>query len=83
MNPEIGLLHRHIRPNARDQFPLSDDFSSALDQRDQRVKRTTTELECLISLLELPFGSKQAERTKRDDFVRQWAITIYAKGRAL
>jgi hypothetical protein len=70
MDAEIGFLHRHIQPNARDQLPLSDDFSGALDQRDQRVDGTATELECLVPFLELPFGSKQAKGTKRDDVVR-------------
>ena len=42
MDAEISLLHRHIRPNARDQLPLSDDFSGPLNQRDQRVERAAT-----------------------------------------
>src|SRR5580704_17927336 len=71
MDAEISLLHRHIRPNARDQFPLSDDFSSPLNQRDQRVERTTTELKCLVPFLELPLGRKQAERAERDDAMHQ------------
>ena len=71
MNAEIGFLHRHMRPNARYQLLLSDDFSGPLDQRDQRVERAATELVCLVTFLELPFGSKQAERTKREDAGRQ------------
>ena len=64
MDAEISLLHRHIRPNARDQLPLGDDFSGPLNQCDQRVERATTELECLVPFLELPFGSEQVERAK-------------------
>ena len=71
MDAEIGLIHRYIGPNARDQFPLSDDFSSPLNQRDQRIERATTELECLVPFLELPFGREQAERAKRDDATDQ------------
>src|SRR5580693_6222080 len=71
MDAEISLLHRHIRPNARDQFPLSDDFSSPLNQRDQRVERATTELECLAPFLELPLGREEAERAERDDAMYQ------------
>jgi hypothetical protein len=44
---------------------LSDDFSGALDQRDQRVEGAATERNCLIAFLELPFGRKQAEGAKR------------------
>src|SRR5580704_11977352 len=65
VDAEISLLHRHIRPNAGDQLLLSDDFSSPLNQRDQRVERATTELECLVPFLELPLGRKQVERAKR------------------
>jgi hypothetical protein len=64
MDPKISLVHGHIRPNARDQLPLSDDFSGALNQGDQRIERTATELEWLVPYLELPFDRKQAERAK-------------------
>src|ERR1700743_2358583 len=77
MNAEISLLHRHIRPNARDQLPLSDDFSSPLNQRDQRVERATTELEFLVPFLELPLGREQAERTERDDVMHQWTTAVH------
>src|SRR5580692_10455127 len=71
MDAEISLLHRHTRPNARDQLPMSDDFSGPLNRRDQGVERATTELECLVPLLELPLGREQAERAERDDAMHQ------------
>jgi hypothetical protein len=83
MDAEIGLLHYHIRPNARNQLPLSDDFSSPLDQRDQRVERTATEMEWLIPLLEPPFGGEQSERAKRDDAVHPCAFANHAHSSAL
>jgi hypothetical protein len=70
MDTEISVLHRHIRPNAREELLLSDDFSSPLNQRDQRVERTATEMERLVRFLELPFAQEQAEWTKRNDAVR-------------
>ena len=39
VDAEIRLLHRHIGPNAGDQFLLSDDLSGPVNQRDQRVER--------------------------------------------
>jgi len=83
MNAEISVLHRHIWPNARDQFPLSDDFSSPLNQRDQRVERATTEQECLVPFLELPLDREQAKRAKRDDAMHQRAVAIHVHPRVL
>jgi hypothetical protein len=42
MDAEISLIHRHIRPNARDQLAMSDDFASPPNQSDQRVERTAS-----------------------------------------
>src|SRR5580698_1030074 len=67
MDAEISLLHRHIRPNARDQLLLTNNFSCAFDQRNKRVERPAPQLGWLVPFFELPFGRKQAEKAKRDD----------------
>src|SRR5271170_5790123 len=52
LQAQIAFLDRHIRPCARDQLLVSDDFPGPLRERDQDVERAGAERYRLVSPLE-------------------------------
>src|SRR5580692_5569341 len=70
LDAEIGLIHRHIWPRDRDQFPVVDDLAGTFRQGNQEIERAPAQRYRLVGSLELPTGHKQTERTKGKDFLR-------------
>jgi hypothetical protein len=64
MDTEVGLLHKDIWPDSRDQFLAADDFSGPFDQSNQDIKCATAKLKRLARFLKQPFGRKKTKWAK-------------------
>jgi hypothetical protein len=76
MDTKVGLLHDHIRPDARDQFLAGDDFAGPFHQCDQDVECAATQLKRIVRFLEQSFGCKKTEWAKRNDVIRPRVAAI-------
>jgi hypothetical protein len=55
VNPEISRADHQIAPDTRDQIPMTDDLTGALDQRNQDVQRAISQCERHTISLDLAF----------------------------
>jgi hypothetical protein len=64
MDTEVGLFHKDIWPDSRDQFLAGDDFSSPLDQHDQDIELAAAQLNRLVHSCKQPFSRNETKWTE-------------------
>ena len=64
MNAKVGVNHRHIRPNTRNQLLSCDDFPRPFNQCDENIERATSHWKCLVVSLQKPLRRIQTEWAK-------------------
>jgi hypothetical protein len=64
LHPKTALVNDDVRPDARYQVTLADDFARTFDQHDQDIERATAQSKSNVSLIKKSFRSKQAKRAE-------------------
>jgi hypothetical protein len=74
LRSEITLIDSDAWPDTREQFVLGDDFAGALNQHNQEVERTSTDVNWCVSLKQQLGRGPQAKWPKPDRAVNRWRL---------
>jgi hypothetical protein len=64
MNGQIGGIDKYLWPHPGGQLFFADEFARPLNQRNEDIKRATSQLNRLIPIQQKPLSRQQAERTE-------------------
>jgi hypothetical protein len=62
MNGQIGPVDKYLWPHPGHQLFFADEFARSLNQRNEDIKRATSQPNSLISFQQQPLRRQEAER---------------------